>query len=215
MGGKPNNVEADHPMSLQNRTYEDIDDIKRGSGSEPSKESINRTTGDLSIIPKPAESSDEPPSVPVKRKVSQLSNPPPPVPAKRRPSGAIETLAMGIFKLGDPQHPRKAPVDGARVNTCQQWQDRRDSQPPLLPRARRPSELGDPSTPLPETNMPQTTIPPAISEQRERLYGNVEPTVAKIPVESHYEEAVNGNDDHDVYLEFGHTREAPLETQQT
>lgn len=215
MGGNPNNVEADHPMSLQNQTYEDIDDIKRGSGSEPSKESINRTTGDLSIIPKPTESSDEPPSVPVKRKVSQLSNPPPPVPATRRPSGAIETLAMGIFKLGDPQHPRKAPVDGARVNACQQWQDRRDSQPPLLPRARRPSELGDPSTPLPETNMPQTTIPPAISEQSERLYGNVQPTVAKIPVESHYEEAVNGNDDHDVYLEFGHTGEAPLETQQT
>lgn len=255
MGGNPNNVEADHPMSVQNQIgpeYEDIDDIKRGSGSEPSKESINRTTGDLSIIPKPTESSDEPPSVPVKRKVSQLSNPRPPVPATRRPSGAIETLAMGIFKLGDPQHPRKAPVDGARVNACQQWQDRRDSQPPLLPRARRPSELGDPSTPLPEanmpqatsppaiseqreriysnvqsseigdpstplpeTNMPQTTIPPAISEQSERLYGNVQPTVAKIPVESHYEEAVNGNDDHDVYLEFGHTGEAPLETQQT
>jgi len=241
MGDMPNNHEPDHPMSIDNPigpVYAAINDTQKESGSQPS------TNEDLNIISKPPESHDQLPSIPLKRKVSGKQ--PPPIPATRRPSGAVETLAMGILQLSD-QHPRKASIYGGRVNAYQQGQEK----PPLLPRARRPSELGDPSTPIPEENtlqvtypptswgngervygnmqcsdmtnisnhlperdMPQTTNPATISEQGERLYGNVTPKVAKIPVESHDEGAGDITDDN-VYLEFGNTGEAPVETQQT
>lgn len=231
MGDMPNNHEPDHPMSIDNPigpVYAAIDDTQRESGSQPS------TNEDLNIISKPPESHDQLPSIPLKRKVS--GNQPPPIPATRRPSGAVETLAMGILQLSDQEHPRKASIDVGRVNAH---------------RARRPSELGNPSTPIPEENtlqvtypptswgnservygnmqcsdmtnisnhlperdMPQTTNPATISEQGERLYGNVTPKVAKIPVESHDEGAGDITDDN-VYLEFGNTGEAPVETQQT
>ena len=235
LGGMPNNPEADHPMSIENPDYSEIDDIKRESGSEPF------TKEDLNIIPKPSESEDQLPSIPLKRKVSHQTSPPPAVPTTRRPSGAVETLAMGIFQ----QHPRKASVDSGRLNAYLQRQERRDSKPPLLPRARRPSELGEPSTSLPEentpqaaisghaervycnmqssdpssnhlpeTNMPQTTIPQTILEQEEKPYGNVRPTVAKTPVESH-DEGANDIIDDNAFKEFGNTSMAPQEAQQT
>ena len=244
MGGMPNNQEPDHPMSVENpvgHVYAAISDTQKElSGSQPS------TNGDLNIIPNPPESHDQLPRLPLKRTISGQSNPPPPIPTTRRPSGAIETLAMGVFQLSDEEHPRKASLNGARVNAHQQWQEK----PPLLPRARRPSELGDPSTPIPEENTPQVTYPPtiwgqkervygnlqcsdmtdpsnhlperyipqttnpaSISEEGERLYGNVMPTVAKIPVESH-DEGVDDITGDNVYLEFGKTGEAPVETQQ-
>ena len=77
-------------------------------------------------------------------------------------------------------------------------------------------DMTDPSNLLPEgdTCMPQTTNSATISERGERLYGNVEPTAAKIPVESHDESAGDITGDN-VYLEFGNIGEASVETQQT
>ena len=237
MGGRPKNAEADHPMSIENPIgpqYAEIKDIQRESGSEPF------THGDLNVIPKPSEFQDKLPSLPLKRKVSHHTNPPPAVPATRRPSGAIETLAMGIFQ----PHPRKASVDSGRLNTYSQCQERHDSKPPLFPRARRPSEHGDSSTSLPEkntpqvalsghrervysnmqssdpskylleTDMPQTAIPQTITEQGETPYGNVQPTVVKKSVES-LDEGANYNTEDNVHLELSNTRMAPLEAQQT
>ena len=231
MGGVPNNAEAGHPMSIENPDYSVIDDIKREFGSEPF------TKEDLNIIPKPSESQDQVPSIPLKRKLSHQTSLPPAVPTTRRPSGAIETLAMGIFQ----QHPGKASVDSGTLNAYPQWQKRRDSKPP---RARRPSELGEPPTSrpeentpqaaisghaegvycnmessnpsnhLPEADSPQTTIPQTILEQEERPYANVRQAAAKIPVESH-DEGANDITDDNVFLEFGNTRMAPLEAQQT
>ena len=77
-----------------------------------------------------------------------------------------------------------------------------------------PSEITDSSNHLPETDMHQATIPPTILEQEERSYGNVQPPVAKIPVESHDEGANDITDDHG-YLELINTSMAPLEAQQT
>ena len=237
MGGMPKNAEVDHPMSIENPSgpqYAEIKDIQKESGSEPS------THGDLNVIPKPSESQDQPPSLPLKRKVSHHTDLPPAVPATRRPSGATETLAMGIFQ----PHPRKASVDNRRLRAYSQCQERRDSKPPLFPRARRPSEHGDPSTSLPEenmpqvsisgytervysnmqssdpskhlleTDMPQTAIPQTITEQEETPHGNAQPTVAKESVESH-DEGANDNTEDNAYLEFGNTRMAHLQAQQT
>ena len=201
MGGMTKNAEADHPMSIENPTdpqYAEIKDIQKEKGAEL------LTHGDLNVMPKPSESQDQLPNLPLKRKVSHHTDLPPAVPGTRRPSGAIETLAMGIFQ----PHPRKASVDNGRVSAYPQCQERRDSKPPLFPRARRPSEHGDPSTPLPEENtpqvaisghtervysnmqcsdpskylletgMPQTAIPQTITEQEEPPYVNAQPTVA-------------------------------------
>lgn len=192
------------------------------------KESDPSTTGDVSSIPNPPESHDQLPSLPLKRKVSHMHRAPP-VPATRRPSGAIETLAMGVFQFDDPQNRRKASVDDACSNSSKQWQERRGSTPPLLPRARIPSELGDPSTPFPEANTSPAMYPSRVygnvqsevgdllsrlpesdfPEQRGRTYGNVQPTVAKIPVESH-DEVTDDITDNNVYLEFNNTGETPL-----
>ena len=168
MGGMPNNMETKEPMSIENPIgpqYETIEDITRESVSE------SAATGDLRIIPQPSESHDQLPRLPLKRK---RSGPAPPVQISPRPLGAIATLAIEFLQSGDPKNHRKASVDGARVNASQQWQERRDNPPPLHPRARRPSELDDPSTPLPEANTPQSRYPPAISEPRVRVYGNMQ-----------------------------------------
>ena len=225
-------------MSIENPTgpqYAEIKGIQRESGSEP------LTHGDLNVIAESSESQDQLPSLPLKRKVGHHTNLPPAVPTTRRPSGAIETLAMGIFQ----PHPRKASVDSGRLHVYSQCQERHDSKPPpLFPRARRPSEHGDPSTSLPEKNMPQvafsghrdrvysnlqssdpskhllemdmpqTAIPQTITEQEETPCVNAQPTVAKKSVESH-DEGPNENTEDNVCLEFGNTRMAPLEAQQT
>ena len=140
MGGMPNNQEPDHPMSVENpigHLYVAIDHTQTESGSQPS------TNGDLNIIHRPPDPHVQLPSLPLKRKDSGQSNRPPPIPTTRRPSGAIETLAMGIFQSNDQQHPRKASLNGAGVDAHQKWEEK----PPLLPRARRPSELSNPSNP--------------------------------------------------------------------
>jgi len=242
MGGMPRNAEPDHPMSNKNPDgpeYEDIDidDNKKGSVSQPS---IN---GNLTNISELGESLAQPPSIPVKRKTSCHTNQPPPVPASRRPSGAIETLAMGIFQLNDQQLPRKVSIDGGRVNYYPQGQEK----PKFLPRARRASEHGEPSTSLPEETTPSWTHTPTILGQGESVYVNAhvqsseitdpssclperdlpqttnpvtiseqrerQPAVAKIPMESHDEGADDITDDK-VHLEFSNTGEAPVEEQQ-
>ena len=76
------------------------------------------------------------------------------------------------------------------------------------------SKITDSSHQLPETDMPQTTIPQTILEQEEKPYGNVQPTVTKMPVESH-DEGANDDIDDNACLEFVNTRMAPLEAQQT
>ena len=151
MGGMPKNKEPDHLMSVENpigHLYAAIDPTQTESGSQPS------TNGDFNIIHRPPDPHVQLPSLPLKRKDSGQSNRPPPIPTTRRPSGAIETLAMGIFQLNDQQHPRKASLNGAGVKAYQQWEEK----PPLLPRARRPSELSNPSTPIPEENTPQGIV---------------------------------------------------------
>jgi len=210
--------------------YAVIDDIPKESESSPS------TNGNLTKTSESSESQDQLPSLPKKRKTSCLTNQPPPVPTTQRPSGAIETLVMGSLHLRDEQDPRKVSIDRGRVNSYPQEQEK----PPVLPRARRPSELSDPPTPLqedttppwtyppgqrervygnvhseitepsnhlPERDMPHTTNPATILE--ERLYGNVRPSFAKIPVESH-DEGANDITDDNVHLEFRNTGEAPV-----
>lgn len=220
----PKNSEDDSPMSHDNplHQYAEIQGNR--------KKSDLSTTGDVSSIPNPPESHDQLPSLPVKRKVSHV-NSAPPVPATRRPSGAIESLAMGVFQFDDPQNHRKASVDDAG---SPQWLQCRGSTPPLLPRARRPSELGDPSTPFPKASTPRAMYPSRVygnvqsevgdllsrlpetdfPEQRGRTYGNVQPAVAKIPVESH-DEVTDDITDNNVYLEFSNTGETPVEAQLT
>ena len=168
----PSNAESDHHMSNENPAvpeYEDIDDNQKGSVSLPS------TNGNLTKIPEPRESLDQPPSIPVKKR-SFPTNQPPPVPATRRPSGAIETLAMEIFQLNDQQHPREVSIDGGRVNYYPQGQEK----PPLHPRARRPSEHGEPSTPLPEKTTPPWTHSPTILGQGESDYVNADVQFSEI-----------------------------------
>ena len=227
-GGIPSNAEPDHPMSIENPpAYAEIDDIPKESELSPS------TNGNLTKTSESSESQDQLPSLPKERKTSCLTDQPPPVPKTRRPSGAIETLAMGILHLGDEQHPRKVSIDHGRVNPYPQEQEK---PPVVLARARRPSELSDPPTPLqeettpiwtyplgqrervyanvhseitepsnhlPERDMPHTTI------LEERPYGNVRPTFAKIPVESH-DEGANDITDDNVHLDFRNTGVAPV-----
>ena len=193
MGGMPNDQEPDHPMSVENPTvpvYATIEDAQKESESQPS------SNGNLNINHKSPEPRDQLPSHPLKRTVSYQFHPRPLIlETRRRPSapGAIETPPMENIQLSDQQHPRKAPIGGARVNNHQQRQEK----PLQYPRARAPSEHGDPFTPIPEENtsqarvyerdMPQTTNPVTISEQGERQYVNVQQTAAKISVESHDE----------------------------
>ena len=58
--------------------------------------------------------------------------------------------------------------------------------------------IDDPSTPFPE--------------QRGRTYGNVQPAVPKIPVESH-DEVTDDITDNNMYFEFNNTGETPVEAQ--
>ena len=223
--GMPKNSEKDSPMSHDNplHHYSEIEGNR--------KESDPSTSGNVSSIPNPPESHDQLPSLPLKRKVSHVNHAPP-VPVTRRPSGAIENLAMGVFQFDDPQNRRKASVAHSSSNASQQWQERRGSTPPLLPRARRPSELDYPSTPFSEANTPPAMYPSRVygniqsevgdllsrlpetdfPEQRERTYGNVQPAVAKIPVESQ-DEVTDDITDNNMYFEFNNTGETPVESQ--
>ena len=167
MGGKTNNAETDHPMSVQNPIgpyYSEIDVTQRESGPEPF------TNGNQNITPEPPESQDQLPSLPSKRKARRQTSQPPTVPATPRPSGAVETLVMGIFHLSDQHHPRRASVDTERLNAYRQRQKRHNSEPTLFSGARRPSE---PSTSLTNENTPQETHPSAMSGDINRVYSNI------------------------------------------
>lgn len=163
------------------------------------------------MVPEAAQSNEAQPVPRKKSTYSRPTDPPPPIPTTRRPCGAVETLALGIFQMGDSQLPitvkRKQSADSAGVNVSQQRQEHHEYPPPLLLRARRPSEMGDPSIPLPET-----TSPPPIPEKGESPYGNVPSSIAKTPVESRDGEDADGVDDHG-YLKCLYTTAVPVETQ--
>ena len=198
-------------MSSQNPHYEDPDQMDETKPCPaPCNKVQRRPTGDLTTIPEPPQSGHVQPALPANEWARRATNPPPPVPTTRRPSGAVESLAMGIFQIGDSSLPitvgRKTSVEGPGRNVSQQWQEHHDNPPPILPRARRPSKLGDPSIPLPDTKSP----PP----KGESPYGNVPSSIAKTPVESHDGGGADGVDEHG-YLECIHSTDVPVETQQT
>ncbi len=85
------------------------------------------------------------------------------------------------------------PADSAGVNVSQQQQEHHENLPPLDPRARGPSNVGDPSVPLSDT-----TFRPSISKKGESPYGNEPSSIAKTPVESRDSEDADGDDDHDA-----------------
>ena len=159
MGGKQNNGTEDLPMSKENPIfpqYEEIDDTV--------------TNGDLNTEATPPESQqDQPPSLPEKTNVSHQTNLSPPVPKSRRPS---DTPNMGISRLSDQQHPRRASVDTGRPNAYRQRQKRHNSEPAPVILARQHS--ASPSTSLTEENTPLGTHPSAISAHPNRVYSNMQ-----------------------------------------
>ena len=231
----PHSAEGDHHFSAENPEYSVIDDIQKESDSVP------RTNGDLNILPKQTESQNQLPSLPLKEKFIRQTSLPPAIPTTRRPSGAIEALAMGIFQRHPSE---TSVDSGRQSAYPQREKRRNSEPPVFLGARRPPelgepspclpeentlqgthpssriyvnmhsSEITDSSNHLVETDMHQTTIPPTILEQEERPYGNVQPPVAKIPVESHDEGAYDINDEHG-YLELSNASMAPLEAPQT
>ena len=205
------NPEADHPMSSENplgHQYEDP--AQMTPWPAPYNEIRRRPTGDLATISKPPQSGDAQPALPAKRRATRPTNPPPAVPTTRRPSGAVESLALGIFQIGDSSLPktvsRKPSAEGERSNVSQQWQEHHDNPPPILPRTRRPSEIGDPSIPIPDIPSPPL--------KGESSYGNVPSSIAKTPVESRDAEGADGVDEHGYQVMHPCT-DVPVETQQT
>ncbi|KAL9960900.1 hypothetical protein ACROYT_G034408 [Oculina patagonica] len=206
------NQQGDHPMSSQNplgHQYEDPDQITPWPA--PYNEIRSRPTGKPPMVPEAAQANDAQPEIRKKRTYSRPTNPPPPIPTTTRPSGAVASLALGIFQIGDSQLPitvkRKPSADSDGVIATQQLQEHHGNPPPLVPRARRPSEMGDPSVPLPDT-----TSQPPISKKRESPYGNVQSSIAKTSVETRNGEDAEGVDDHG-YLKCIHTTVVPEETQ--
>ena len=213
MGSKQNNATEDLPMTYENPLvpqYEEIDDTQRKSGSVTNGDLNTKATP-------PESQQDQPPSLPEKTDVRHQTNLSPPVLKSRRPSDtpdmgisqlsdqqyprrvSVDTGRPNAYRQRQKRHNSEpAPVIRARRHSTSPSTPLTEENTPLgtHPSAisahpnrvysnMQSSEITDQSNHLPETDMPQKTIdiPQTILEQED----NVQPTVAKIPEESHDE----------------------------